>query len=143
MQIHQLKASYHFKKPKRVGRGGKRGTYSGRGMKGQKSRAGHKIKPQIRELILKIPKKRGVGFKKIMAKPIAVSLEKINKTFPAGSQITPKILVKRGLVKIKKGKIPAIKIIGDLPLGKKFTVAGCLVSEKARLAILKSGGKII
>jgi|YelNatPaOPRAMG01_1025707.scaffolds.fasta_scaffold00776_28 large subunit ribosomal protein L15 len=143
MQIHQLKSQYQFKKAKRVGRGGKRGTYSGRGLKGQKSRAGHKIKPQIRELILKIPKKRGVGFKKITIKPVAVSLAQINKSFQSGSQITPRLLIRRGLVKTKKGQMPPIKIIGSLRLNKKFFIRGCLISEKARLAILESGGKII
>ena len=38
MQLHQLKPIHKKKKPKTRGRGGKRGTYSGRGMKGQKSR---------------------------------------------------------------------------------------------------------
>jgi len=40
MQLHQLKPNHKKKSRKRVGRGGKKGTYSGKGMKGQKSRAG-------------------------------------------------------------------------------------------------------
>ena len=51
MQLHQLKPSHKRKRPKRIGRGGKRGTYSGRGVKGQRSRAGRKFKPAIRELM--------------------------------------------------------------------------------------------
>jgi large subunit ribosomal protein L15 len=42
-----------------VGRGGKRGKTSGRGGKGQTARAGHKIRPEIRDLIKKLPKRRG------------------------------------------------------------------------------------
>lgn len=63
MQIHQLKPIHKIKKKKRVGRGGKRGTYSGRGLKGQKSRAGRKMQPAIREFIKKFPKLRGYRFK--------------------------------------------------------------------------------
>jgi len=59
MQFHQLKPIHKMKKRKRIGRGGKRGTYSGRGTKGQKSRAGRKLVPIIRGLIKRYPKLRG------------------------------------------------------------------------------------
>jgi len=59
MQLHQLKPKNKSKKVKRIGRGGKRGTYSGKGIKGQRCRAGAKIRPEIRDMIKKIPKKRG------------------------------------------------------------------------------------
>ena len=59
MQLHEIKPTHKLKTKKRVGRGGKKGTYSGRGVKGQKSRAGAKIRPEIRDLIKKMPKKRG------------------------------------------------------------------------------------
>ena len=65
MQLHKLKPNYKAKKRKRIGRGGKRGTYSGRGIKGQKSRAGGKLRPEMRDIIKKIPKKRGYRFKSI------------------------------------------------------------------------------
>lgn len=61
MQLHQIEVKK--KEKKRIGRGGKRGTYCGRGIKGQKSRAGAKIRPAIRDLIKKIPKIRGYRFK--------------------------------------------------------------------------------
>jgi large subunit ribosomal protein L15 len=64
MQLHEIKPYNKLKKKKRVGRGGKKGTYSGKGMKGQKSRAGAKIRPEIRDMIKKIPKLRGYRFKK-------------------------------------------------------------------------------
>jgi len=47
MQLHQLKPKNKLKKAKRIGRGGKRGTYSGKGIKGQRSRAGAKIRPEF------------------------------------------------------------------------------------------------
>lgn len=59
MQLHQIQPLHKPKGKKRIGRGGKRGTYSGKGIKGQSSRAGAKIRPEIRDLIKKIPKKRG------------------------------------------------------------------------------------
>lgn len=59
MQLHEVVPIHKNKSKKRIGRGGKRGTYSGRGMKGQKSRAGHKIRPAIRDLIQRTPKLRG------------------------------------------------------------------------------------
>lgn len=63
MQLHELKPNHKLKKTKRVGRGGKRGTYSGHGIKGQKSRAGRKMQPIIRNIIKRYPKLRGHKFK--------------------------------------------------------------------------------
>lgn len=45
MHIHTLSSNLSTKSRKRIGRGGKRGTYSGKGQKGQKSRSGSKISP--------------------------------------------------------------------------------------------------
>ena len=59
MQIHELKPKNKIKRGKRVGRGGKKGSCSGKGMKGQKSRAGRKFQPIIRELIKRYPKLKG------------------------------------------------------------------------------------
>lgn len=63
MQLHQIKPSHKSKSEKRIGRGGKRGTYSGRGIKGQKARAGAKKRPALRDFVKKIPKKRGYRFR--------------------------------------------------------------------------------
>ncbi len=61
MQLHQLKPTHPLSSSKRVGRGGKRGTFSGRGTKGQHARAGHRIRPAERDFIQRLPKLRGVG----------------------------------------------------------------------------------
>ena len=63
MQLHEIKPVHKNESRKRIGRGGKRGTYSGKGMKGQKSRAGKKIRPAVRDLIQRTPKLRGSGDK--------------------------------------------------------------------------------
>ena len=77
MQFHQLIQKTKFRKSRRVGRGGKRGTYSGRGIKGQKARAGAKIRPALRDILKKIPKLRGYKFKSFRQKPSVVNLEDI------------------------------------------------------------------
>ncbi|MBI3335133.1 MAG: hypothetical protein HY001_01370 [Candidatus Portnoybacteria bacterium] len=59
MQLHQISPLHKPKRAKRIGRGGKRGTYSGRGVKGQKARAGGRIRPQLRDFMMKVPKLRG------------------------------------------------------------------------------------
>ncbi|MBZ1348680.1 MAG: hypothetical protein KY053_00355 [Candidatus Liptonbacteria bacterium] len=59
MQLHELQPIYKNKPKKRIGRGGKKGNYCGRGLKGQKSRAGHRIRPAEREFVLRLPKLRG------------------------------------------------------------------------------------
>jgi len=63
MQLHDLKPLHPNKSSKRVGRGGKRGTTSGRGTKGQRARAGHRIRPAERDLIQRLPKLRGFANK--------------------------------------------------------------------------------
>src|SRR4030042_5944334 len=141
MQIHQLKVK--TQKPKRrVGRGGKKGTYSGRGMKGQKSRSGAKINPIFEggrsTLIEHLPKIR--GFKSIYPKNQIVSLEKLNKYFADGDIVNPVTLREKGL--IRKIKI-AVKILGSGELKKKFTVEKCFSSKSAREKIEKAGGKIM
>ncbi len=75
MQLHQVKPIHKFKKPKRIGRGGKRGAYSGRGLKGQKSRSGRKFKPVIRDWIKRYPKLRGYKFKPFKQNPSLVNIE--------------------------------------------------------------------
>ena len=145
MQIHQLKKSNNRlsqKKKKRIGRGGKRGTYSGKGIKGQKSRAGAKIKPQIREMVLKFPKKRGVSFNPLRKSPIIVKLEDIVAIFPEGGNIDPKKLKKVNLIKTAKSNYRPIKILGAMTLSKSYLIKNCLVSKKVKESIEKAGGKI-
>ncbi|MFA5360405.1 MAG: uL15 family ribosomal protein [Candidatus Paceibacterota bacterium] len=145
MQIHQVRKPNNKlsqRKKKRVGRGGKRGTYSGRGIKGQKSRAGAKIKPQVREMVLKFPKKRGGYFSTLKKSPIIVKLEDITKFFPEGGVITPKKLRKTNLIKISKSNYRPIKILGAISLSKNYQIKNCLVSEKVKQEIEKAGGKV-
>jgi len=142
MQIHQIRPNNKSSKKRKVGRGGKRGTYSGRGIKGQKSRAGRKIKSQLREMILKFPKRRGVSFRSLKKKSLVVKLNDIVKVFPEGGVINLNKLKKAGLIRKIKGEIRPIKILSAMPLSKKYIIKDCLVSEKVKEAIIKAGGKI-
>ncbi len=142
MQIHDIKPLHKRKKTKRVGRGATRGTYSGRGIKGQKARAGRKMRPEMRDIIKKIHKKRGYRFASIEEKPVIVSLREL-QAFGDGDTISPKTLVERKIVSRSEGVLPRIKILGDGDISKKLHILGCAVSASAKAKIEKAGGKII
>ena len=65
MQIHNVKRVHKNKMDRIVGRGGKHAKTSGRGGKGQTARAGNKRRPELRDIIKKLPKNRGYQFKSI------------------------------------------------------------------------------
>jgi len=141
MQLHELKRNHPLKKPKRIGRGGKKGTYCGRGIKGQKARAGRRLKPIIREILKKYPKLRGYRFgaKKEIA---IVNLDTLNRVFNAQDIVNPEILVKKRIIRRIDGKIPPVKILGKGELEKPLIIENCLLSEKAKEKIKKVGGQI-
>jgi ribosomal protein L15 len=78
MQIHNLKRIHKNKRDRIVGRGGKHAKTSGRGGKGQTARAGNKRRPELRDIIKKLPKNRGYKFKS-KKKPFVLATDKINK----------------------------------------------------------------
>ena len=135
MQLHELKPKHRPKKKKRIGRGGKRGTYSGRGVKGQKSRAGRGPRPALRDIIKKIPKKRGYRFKSIKKKPQIVNLKDLEKQFKSNEKVTPETLLEKGLIGKVKGKMPKVKILGQGKLTKKVAIEGCSMSKSVERAI--------
>lgn len=140
MQLHQLKPKHPLKKKKpRVGRGGKRGTFSGRGSKGQKARAGHRIRPAERDYIQRLPKLRGWQNKPISVKPQVINVGDLEKFIP-GNIVNPETLIKAGLVKMKKPL--KIKILGDGELKKSFQVEKIQLSKTAKAKIEAAGGTI-
>lgn len=143
MQLHQISKNKSNKVGKRVGRGGKRGTFSGRGVKGQKSRSGRKLRPEWRDALKSMPKKRGYKFKSIQDKPVILNLEDLNKAFNGGEMITPVILRQKGLISKIGGRLPAVKILGQGQTAKKLSFKGIVFSASAREAIIKAGGEII
>jgi len=142
LNLANLKPSPHStKKRQRIGRGGKRGSYSGRGLKGQRARSGGKRglkRLGMRQLMERTHKLK--GFKSIHSKPAIVSLDALNKNFKDGDQIDPKIILKKKLVaSIRNG----VKILSNAKIQVKLTIAHCQLSKTAQAAIEQAGGKII
>lgn len=131
MQFHQLVPKEKFRKHRRVGRGGKRGTYSGRGTKGQRARAGAKIRPAEREILKKIPKLRGYKFKSFQKRPVVVNLSLIEEKFKSGDTVSPASLYERGLVRKIKGRLPKVKILGTGALKKNIVFKDVALSAGA------------
>ena len=142
MQIHQLKPTHKPKARKQIGRGGKKGTYSGRGIKGQSSRSGRKMVPIIRELIKRYPKLKGYRSFSMQDKTVILNLDILNKSANDGDNIDPKILIKKGLVQNLGKKLPKIKILGGGKIDKKLFIEKCEVSKTAKESIEKAGGTI-
>jgi large subunit ribosomal protein L15 len=142
MQIHELKPKHKNKGKKRVGRGGKKGTYSGKGLKGQKSRSGRKMVPIIRELIKKYPKLKGYRSFRLNNYIAVINLDVIEKNSKDGEIINPENLIKKCIVSRIKGKTPKIKILGTGKITKKLIIEGCKTSKTAKEAIEKAGGKV-
>lgn len=145
MQLHELKRKNPNYKSAQVGRGKKRGKTSGRGTKGQKARAGHKIRPAIRDAIKKLPKMRGRGVnsnKSIADKPYLVKLDAISKAYNAGEVVNPKSLLEKKVISKVNGRIPRVKILSDGKIEKVVNIEGCKVSETAKNAIIKAGGSV-
>jgi large subunit ribosomal protein L15 len=126
-----------------VGRGNAsgHGTYSGRGLKGQKARSGHTLRIGFEggqlPLIRRMSRKR--GFTNIFRQEYAeVNLSALAR-LPAGSQVTPESLVEAGI--IKNVKLP-VKILGMGELDGALTVQAHKFSASARSKIEAAGGKV-
>ncbi len=125
-----------------VARGGKRGKTSGRGTKGQKSRAGHKIRPEIRDMIKKLPKLRGYAFNSLQTRPFVVNVGDLNDKFDAGASVSMVTLAAKKMIPESKGKTILVKILGGGELAKKLVISGLPVSASAKTKIEKVGGTI-
>ncbi len=128
-----------------VGRGGKRGKTAGRGTKGQKARAGRKIRPEIRDMIKRIPKMRGRGKNSnlsIQEKPVVVNIEMLEKTFATGETITRQALLEKKVISLYKGQMPQVKILGTGELTKKLIIKSIPTSASVKEKIEKAGGSV-
>lgn len=149
MQIHNLKSPSSNKTARRIGRGGKRGKTSGKGGKGQTARAGNRRRPEMRDVIKKIPKLRGhgknrartVNAEKVL--PVVVNLKALELAFAAGSVVTPATILATGIISKSAGRVPAVKILGTGDITKKLTITGCGFSTSAKTKIEKAGGTIV
>jgi len=135
MQTHQIKRTHKLKKKKQIARGGRHGKQAGRGGKGQTARAGSSIRPALRDTIKKLPKLRGHGIKRshtvIHRDPkrfAVVNLGQLN-IFENGEVVNPVSLQAKGLIELRHGKFPKVKILGKGELTKKVKVENCTFSK--------------
>jgi large subunit ribosomal protein L15 len=150
LTLSNLKPAQKRKARKRVGRGlgSGKGRYSGRGIKGQKSRAGsHKMRPGFEggqmPIYMRLPKQRGPYSKDAMpvgphrTSTVPVNLRDLERVFDDGAEVTLEALVDKGLIKNTRTDV---KVLGDGELKKKLSVTAHLFSASAREKIEKAGG---
>ena len=142
--LHTLKRDNPNKKQKRVGRGQSsgKGKTAGRGTKGQKARGNTKMRPALRDIIKKIPKKRGFGKNRARGTYVKPEFGIINVSQLAiMNAVTPETLVTAGLVSPRLAK-NGVKILGTGTIANAVTVSNCQVSAIAKEKILAAGGTV-
>jgi large subunit ribosomal protein L15 len=152
LTLSNLKPAQKRRARKRVGRGlgSGKGRYSGRGIKGQKSRAGsHKMRAGFEggqmPIYMRLGKQRGPYSKDAMpmgphrTSTVPVNVRDLERVFDDGSEVTLEALIDKGLIKNTKVDV---KILGQGDLKKKLTVTAHSFSASAREKIEKAGGKV-
>jgi large subunit ribosomal protein L15 len=152
LNLSNLKPAQARKARKRVGRGlgSGKGRYSGRGIKGQKSRSGsHKMRPGFEggqnPLHMRLAKQRGpysadampVGPHRTSTAPVNVAT--LEERFDVGAEVTPEALVEKGVLKNTRTDV---KILGNGELTKSLSVTAHAVSASAREKIEGAGGSV-
>jgi large subunit ribosomal protein L15 len=151
LNLSTLKPAQKRRARKRVGRGlgSGKGRYSGRGIKGQKARAGsHKMRPGFEggqmPIYMRLGKLRGPYSKDAMpvgphrTSTIPVNLRDLDRVFDDGADVTLEGLVEKGLIKNTRTDV---KILGQGDLKKKLSVTAHAFSATAKEKIEKAGGK--
>src|SRR3954451_9515303 len=151
LNLSNLKPAQARKNRKRVGRGigSGKGRYSGRGIKGQKSRPGsYNVRPGFEgapnPVIMRLGKQRGGSADAMPVAPhptstAPVNVATLNERFDAGADVTPDTLVEKGVLKNTKTDV---KILGNGDLSKKLSITAHAVSATAREKIEAAGGSI-
>jgi large subunit ribosomal protein L15 len=150
ISLSNLKPAQPRRARKRVGRGmgSGKGRYSGRGIKGQKARAGsHKMRPGFEggqmPIYMRLGKQRGPYSKDAMpigphrTSTVPVNPRDLDRVFDDGSDVTLEALVEKGLIKNTRTDV---KVLGQGDLKKKLTVTAHAFSATAREKIEKAGG---
>jgi large subunit ribosomal protein L15 len=144
MEQHNLKPPVGArKKRKRIGRGdgSGHGTYSGRGLKGQKSRAGGGVRVGFEggqlPLIKRLPSVR--GFTNIFKKEYSIVNVKKLVAFDANTEVTPEVLLDAGIIKSLKHPV---KVLGDGEIDRPLTVKAHKFTTVAGNKIEAAGGKV-
>jgi large subunit ribosomal protein L15 len=153
LNLSTLKPAQKRRDRKRVGRGlgSGKGRYSGRGIKGQKSRAGsHKMPAGFEGGQMPIDMRLGKlrGNTSADAMPIGpfrtytqgVNVRDLERVFDAGAEITPELLKAKRLIRSVRVDV---KILGQGDLAKKLTVSAHGFSKSAREKIEAAGGQVV
>ena len=143
MKLHELKPAEGSRKSRnRVGRGSSSGNgkTSGRGQKGQKARSGGGTRLGFEggqtPLFQTLPKR---GFTNYNRKEFdIVNLDTLNQ-FEEGTEVTPDVLVKAGVIKNKKS---GVKVLAKGNIDHKLTVKANKFSSAAKDAIEAAGGSV-
>src|SRR3989344_113174 len=134
MQLHNLRPKHSLtNKQPRIGRGGKRGTSSGRGTKGQGAHGGRRIPSGLKEILGRLPKLRGFKNKPKSEKPQIINLMDLSKV--EDKVINRDVLFKNKLIKDPK-KI--VKVLGSGEIKKSITLNGLITSKSAKEKIEKA-----
>jgi len=151
LNLSTLKPAQSRTDRKRIGRGmgSGKGRYAGRGIKGQKSRAGsHKMRAGFEggqmPVYMRMGKQRGPTSKDAMPiGPFRTSTVPVNvaalERFDDGAEVTPEALVEKGVIKNTKTDV---KLLGNGELKKKLTVRVHAISATAREKVEKAGGTV-
>ena len=153
LNLSTLKPAQKRRDRKRVGRGlgSGKGRYSGRGIKGQKSRSGsHKMRAGFEggqmPIYMRLGKQRGSTSKDAM--PIGpfrtvtqgVNVRDLERVFDAGTEVTPELLKAKRLIRSLRVDV---KILGQGDLATKLTVSAHNFSKSAREKIEGAGGQVV
>ncbi len=138
-ELRPAKGAKHARK--RIGRGNAsgHGTYSGRGLKGQKARSGRKPRRFFEggqtRLIKRLPYRRGFN-NRFRVEYAPVNLADLEK-FDVGAEVTPELLKEKGLV---RNLSKPVKVLARGELSKALTVRVHKFSMAAKERIVAAGG---
>jgi large subunit ribosomal protein L15 len=152
LNLSNLKPASPRRARKRLGRGlgSGKGRYSGRGIKGQKSRSGSaKMRPGFEggqmPIYMRLGKQRGATSKDAMpigpfrTKTVPVNVRDLER-FENGAEVTPELLVEAGVIKNTRTDV---KILGEGSLSKRLAVSAHSFSKTAREKIEQAGGAVV
>jgi large subunit ribosomal protein L15 len=151
LNLSNLKPAQPRKDRKRVGRGlgSGKGRYSGRGLKGQKSRSGsHKMRPGFEggqnPLYMRLGKQRGGSADAMPVGPHRTATQGVNvasleERFDAGAEVTPESLAEKGLIRNTRVDV---KLLGNGELKKTLSITVHAASASAREKVEAAGGSL-
>lgn len=143
MQVHNVRSAQTRTKRKRIGRGdASQGTYSGKGMKGQKARSGGGVRPGFEggqnPMIKGLPRLR--GFKNpFRTEYQVVNIDRLNALPEGINEISPMVLES---FRVVRHADKPVKILGFGEINRPIAISGVKISAAARVKIESAGGSV-